>query len=62
MHCSLSLSPKEYAQTEQEMRFRHQQQLNEEKRKMMGEETQHQNEVGFFSIRTIPHRRVLRDF
>jgi troponin T len=39
---------KEYAQHEEEIRFKHQQQLNEEKRKMMNEESQHQAERAKF--------------
>ncbi|CAF5192792.1 unnamed protein product, partial [Rotaria magnacalcarata] len=35
---------KEYSQHEEEIRFKHQQQLNEEKRRMMNDETHHQNE------------------
>lgn len=36
---------KEFGQREEEIRFQHQQQLNEEKRRLMQEETHHQNEV-----------------
>ncbi|CAF2814661.1 unnamed protein product [Rotaria sp. Silwood2] len=39
---------KEYSQHEEEIRFKHQQQLNEEKRRMMNEETHHQNERAKF--------------
>ncbi|CAF3631230.1 unnamed protein product [Rotaria socialis] len=39
---------KEYSQHEEDIRFKHQQQLNEEKRRMMNEETHHQNERAKF--------------
>ncbi|UJR15904.1 hypothetical protein I4U23_002826 [Adineta vaga] len=39
---------KEYSQHEEEIRFKHQQQLNEEKRRMMNDETHHQNERAKF--------------
>ncbi|CAF5167015.1 unnamed protein product, partial [Rotaria magnacalcarata] len=34
----------EYSQHDEEIRFNHQLQLNEEKRRMMNDETHHQNE------------------